>query len=274
MQKQYIDALINKMRSASEEDESIQSRNQITETKEAIGKVVAKQVLRKMVEEGYKSPERAKSRKTAQRIDLDKLDEKKIPSCPPGYVFDRKRMDCIPIKQRDKVSGNHKDTDRDEFSGAAYNVWGKTGLNGDGYAYEEPAGMDANSSHWDTNAHSIGEAKKKCKDGYEWDSELERCVRTSGGNRTIIIGRGWGHGHHDNHEDENNGDPNEGSDGGGDAGGGMGESLSVWGPSLKFCFECENPKEKCSCKTPKTPCKDCGYTRCRCNKPLARPFGM
>ena len=62
--------------------------------------------------------------------------EGKLPQCPPGYVWSRKRKDCIPKTEKDKVSGRLND--RDNTNGASYNVWGRTGLNGDGYAYEEP----------------------------------------------------------------------------------------------------------------------------------------
>ena len=76
--------------------------------------------------------------------------EAKLPQCPPGYIYDRKKMDCVAKSEKDKITGKLGDKDR-EHGGAHYNVWGKTGLNGDGYAYEEPAGMDANSSHWDNH---------------------------------------------------------------------------------------------------------------------------
>ena len=63
--------------------------------------------------------------------------EGKIPQCPPGYVWSRERKDCIPKTNRDKISGKLQDN-KDNKPQAQYNVWGRTGLNGDGYAYEEP----------------------------------------------------------------------------------------------------------------------------------------
>ena len=63
--------------------------------------------------------------------------EGKLPQCPPGYVYSRERKDCIPKTDRDKISGKLKDNN-DGKPQAQYNVWGRTGLNGDGYAYEEP----------------------------------------------------------------------------------------------------------------------------------------
>ena len=63
--------------------------------------------------------------------------EGKIPQCPPGYVWSPKRKDCIPKTDKDKISGKLQDN-KDNKPQAQYNVWGRTGLNGDGYAYEEP----------------------------------------------------------------------------------------------------------------------------------------
>ena len=77
--------------------------------------------------------------------------EGKIPRCPPGYVYSRERKDCIPKSEKDKISGRLNDKDKDNSTGAAYNVWGKTGLTGDGYAYEESPGRDINASHWDSH---------------------------------------------------------------------------------------------------------------------------
>ena len=63
--------------------------------------------------------------------------EGKLPQCPPGYVWSRERKDCIPKTDKDKISGKLQDN-KDNKPQAQYNVWGRTGLNGDGYAYEEP----------------------------------------------------------------------------------------------------------------------------------------
>ena len=63
--------------------------------------------------------------------------EGKLPQCPPGYVWSRQRKDCIPKTDKDKISGKLQDN-KDEKPQNQYNVWGRTGLNGDGYAYEEP----------------------------------------------------------------------------------------------------------------------------------------
>lgn len=83
---------------------------------------------------------------------LDKKEEEltyeaKLPQCPPGYVYSRERKDCIPKTEKDKVSGRLQDN-KDTNSGASYRVWGRTGVNGDGYAYEDKPGLDINGENW------------------------------------------------------------------------------------------------------------------------------
>lgn len=73
--------------------------------------------------------------------------EGKIPQCPPGYIFNRKKMDCVPKTKRDSVKGRLNDKDNSHKTGASYNVWGRTGLNGDGMAYEDPPLTDVNATH-------------------------------------------------------------------------------------------------------------------------------
>lgn len=75
--------------------------------------------------------------------------EAKLPQCPPGYVWSRKRKDCIPKTEKDKISGRLKDINKDNYhSGASYKVWGRTGVNGDGIAYEDPPRTDMNATNW------------------------------------------------------------------------------------------------------------------------------
>lgn len=78
---------------------------------------------------------------------LYKIDEE-LPQCPPGYVFDRKKMDCVPKTKKDSVKGRLRDQDsgkKDNKPGnTSFNVIGRTGVNGDGYAYEEPNGLTGN----------------------------------------------------------------------------------------------------------------------------------
>lgn len=71
-----------------------------------------------------------------------KVDEE-APKCPPGYRFDMKKMDCVPKSKKDSVKGKLSDQDggrKDNKPGnTSFNVIGRTGVNGDGYAYEEPS---------------------------------------------------------------------------------------------------------------------------------------
>ena len=71
---------------------------------------------------------------------------------------------------------------------------------------------------------ALEEGKKKCKDGYEWDSDEGKCVKKKKSSRTtIIIGRGYGGHHHHDDDDKDDGNGGNGGDGGGgDAGGGDG----------------------------------------------------
>ena len=68
---------------------------------------------------------------------------KKKYGCPPGYRFDEKKMDCVPKSKKDSVKGKLSDQDggrKDNKPGnTSFNVIGRTGVNGDGYAYEEPS---------------------------------------------------------------------------------------------------------------------------------------
>ena len=60
-----------------------------------------------------------------------------IPRCPPGYIFDRKQMDCVPKTRKDKVTGKLENNKDLKPGNTSFNVWGKTGVNGDGYAWED-----------------------------------------------------------------------------------------------------------------------------------------
>ena len=55
---------------------------------------------------------------------------------------------------------------------------------------------------------ALEEGKKKCKDGYEWDSDEGKCVKKKkkSSKTTIIVGRGYGgHHHHDDDDDKEDG---------------------------------------------------------------------
>lgn len=59
--------------------------------------------------------------------------------CPPGYKFDKKMMMCVPKRDKDKVGPNQKEGPKDlkPGNGVGYNVWGASGYDGSGYAFEE-----------------------------------------------------------------------------------------------------------------------------------------
>lgn len=70
-----------------------------------------------------------------------------LPKCPPGYRYSREEKQCVPKTDKDDVrlnKGGSKDSS--PTNGPGYNVWGRTGVNGDGYAYAEP-------NNWDTDAY-------------------------------------------------------------------------------------------------------------------------
>lgn len=64
--------------------------------------------------------------------------EGEVPRCPRGYVWNKKTKRCVPKTKKDDVGNMNSSKDMKPSNGPGYNVWGKTGLNGDGYAYEEP----------------------------------------------------------------------------------------------------------------------------------------
>lgn len=63
-----------------------------------------------------------------------------LPKCPPGYRYDPKLKMCVPKGPKDSVGKSQKTGDRDLKPGqnANYNIWGNTGYDGSGYAWEEP----------------------------------------------------------------------------------------------------------------------------------------
>ena len=92
-------------------------------------------------------------------------------ACPPGYRWDSKQLQCVPKSPVDDVRAN-KGGSRDSHpsNGATYNTWGRTGVNGDGYAWAEP-------NSWDTDAYdgpSIGDGTPAMSEGVK---HKEMCVR-------------------------------------------------------------------------------------------------
>ena len=76
-----------------------------------------------------------------------------LPKCPPGYRYSMEQKQCVPKTEKDDVRNNKGGSKESKPSnGPGYNVWGRTGINGDGYAWAEP-------NNWDTDAYdgpSIG----------------------------------------------------------------------------------------------------------------------
>ena len=73
--------------------------------------------------------------------------EGKTPMCPPGYRFDKKKMDCVPKTEKDSVSNDSQGRNKDSSPANSpnFNVIGK--LPTQGYAYAE-------RDNWDTDAYN------------------------------------------------------------------------------------------------------------------------
>ena len=93
-----------------------------------------------------------------------------------------------------------------------------------------------------TEAVELEEAKKKCKEGYKYDSDKKKCVKkkkkksSSKKRTTIVVGRplyggGIHHHHHNDDGDDIDGDGGESAGGGGE-GGGMAEMFDLLGDML------------------------------------------
>ena len=65
--------------------------------------------------------------------------EGEIPTCPPGYKFDKDLMMCVPKTKKDSISNSQKQGNKDSRPGnnGGYNTWGSSGYDGAGYAWEE-----------------------------------------------------------------------------------------------------------------------------------------
>lgn len=59
--------------------------------------------------------------------------------CPKGHHYNRNTKRCEPNTDKDSVT-NKGDRDSHPRNGAPYRTWGRTGIDGDGYAYAEPNG--------------------------------------------------------------------------------------------------------------------------------------
>jgi hypothetical protein len=68
-----------------------------------------------------------------------------LPKCPPGYKYSKEQKQCVPKSDKDDVRANRGGSNDSKPENApGYNVWGKTGVNGDGYAYGEPNNYEGN----------------------------------------------------------------------------------------------------------------------------------
>ena len=77
-----------------------------------------------------------------------------IPQCPPGYVFDKKTLQCVPKTKKDDVSGRYDEKKNLEPGNMpSFNTIGSHGQNGAPYAYEEqrppnPWGYEPGGPGW------------------------------------------------------------------------------------------------------------------------------
>jgi len=74
--------------------------------------------------------------------------EGELPKCPPGYRYDARMKMCVPKSQKDSVGKGQKFGDKDlkPGQGPTYNVWGSSGYDGAGYAWEEKPTSHDNAS--------------------------------------------------------------------------------------------------------------------------------
>ena len=68
-----------------------------------------------------------------------------LPKCPPGYKYSMEQKQCVPKTEKDDVGNSKGGKDSKPANGPGYNVWGKTGINGDGYAWAEPNAWEGGS---------------------------------------------------------------------------------------------------------------------------------
>ena len=76
--------------------------------------------------------------------------EGELPKCPPGYKYSPELKMCVPKTQKDAVGpSKYSDKDLKPGHGANYNVWGSSGYDGSGYAWEEkPTSNDTSSGNF------------------------------------------------------------------------------------------------------------------------------
>jgi len=79
--------------------------------------------------------------------------EGEFPKCPRGHRWDRETKRCVPKSERDDTSNERNSKDSSPENGPGYNTWGRTGVNGDGYAWAEKVGW---GDYGDNNVSGSG----------------------------------------------------------------------------------------------------------------------
>ena len=70
-------------------------------------------------------------------LTIEDARENEVKVCPKGYRMDLKTKRCVPKTDKDDVRSGRGQKDSHPNNGPGYNVWGRTGVNGDGYAWAE-----------------------------------------------------------------------------------------------------------------------------------------
>ena len=104
---------------------------------------------KKALEKAYKKDSKGHPKIEEQRMNFTEFlesavkplyeKEGEVPKCPPGYRYDAKLVMCVPKTKKDSIGNEQKTSDKDlkPGSGSSYNVWGNSGYDGAGYAWEE-----------------------------------------------------------------------------------------------------------------------------------------
>ena len=150
--RKYIDDFINEMKLEAE----WQSPSDVEDAKEAITKVVVNRLT-----------ESAKKRKVIK----DMMTDGKLKVCPPGYHWDKKKMDCLPNSPQNSSSGNR---DSHPSNAPNYRTWGKNPT--DGYAYAEPDNWDTDAYNGPSGSYYQGGGFSEAK-GDKVRDVLEKCIR-------------------------------------------------------------------------------------------------
>ena len=176
-------------------------------------------------------------------------------ACPPGYKFNKKTMRCEPITPKDDVSGN-RSKDAHPENGPGYGVIGSHGMNGEPYAYEEPA-TDVSEAR-----SMVGLPEKKTgRQPRDLEDALRMIGKTKNGNRGKLSPvNASGGGNHTRRESDYIASllPINGVTENMVAGdGGFTSKASPEGPTAGYDPVVKTPKRKSKCPR-------CGSVKCRC----------